>query len=95
MASVKKHGHGIAKNQIIKPRVRAEEILMMSLRLQNGLSEETLRTQTGLGFTDVIDTDVLNMLISQGFLMFTNNTLSTTPDGRLCLNALLAKLLLA
>jgi len=95
MVSVDNLGHGIAKDQIIQPRGRAKEILMMSLRLQNGLSEQTLITQTGLNFTDMIDTGALNELIAHGFLTLADNTVSATPDGRLCLNAVLTKLLKA
>jgi len=93
LSSVEKQGHGTAKDTPLDNHARGEEILMTALRLESGLPETILKTATGLGFADIINFDQISLLVSEGLLILKDDNLSTTPQGRLCLNAILARLL--
>lgn len=79
----------------LSTRERFEEILMMGLRLEEGVPETTLRAETGRGFRDWLDQSTLERLVKGGLLVFESSgaVLRTTLEGRQRLDAVLAHLL--
>ncbi|MBK1663244.1 coproporphyrinogen III oxidase [Rhodospirillum rubrum] len=91
---VSQHGHGLKSATVIDRRQRAEEMVMMGLRLEEGLVEERLRRLTGLGFAEVLDADGLAMASEEGLLhRRAPGVLRATGAGMAVLNALTPALL--
>ena len=75
------------------PHEQAREMLMMGLRLAEGVSEAQLRARTGCDPDRVIDRAGLARLMDAGYLERRDGRLSATAAGRPLLNSLLAELL--
>ena len=86
-------GHGTAKRRPLSPKIRAEEILMMGLRLTEGISRDRFAAVTGHGLDGAVDGDGLGRMVEGGFLEADDAGLRTTAAGRLCLNEVLRQLL--
>ena len=93
--SVSKLGHGIEKKETDKPHEWAHEIVMMGLRLKDGIDLDSIKALCGpvdgwLDFTNV------NRCVEAGWLNYdqTGTKLVATPDGRLRLNHILSAILL-
>ncbi len=82
---VQKQGYGLEENTALTPRECAEERLLMGLRLKEGL---TLNSDV----QTILDHDALSRLTEQGYLIFNNNRLTATSQGRLVLNHLIGML---
>jgi len=92
--AVKAKAHGTAKRRPLSPAIRAQELVMMGLRLTDGLDMATLPRQTGLAVTDVIDEVGQKRMIDGGFVELNNGQLKATPDGLLRLNGVIKHLLM-
>ena len=68
-------------------------MLMMGLRLAEGVSEPRLRARTGCDPDRVIDRAGVRRLVDAGYLERRGGRLKTTAAGRPLLNSLLAVLL--
>tara|TARA_R110000787_G_scaffold63679_11_gene144265 strand:+ start:371727 stop:372878 length:1152 start_codon:yes stop_codon:yes gene_type:complete len=90
LQKVGEDGHGTAKRRPLNAQDRARELVMMGLRLSEGIDKHRTNLH-GLG--DVIDTDALKMLIDGGLMAESETHLKATKDGRQRLNAVLSKLL--
>ena len=93
LAAVDRTGHGTAEMRRLAVREQAHEMLMMSLRLAEGVSESRLRERTGCDPDRVIDRAGLARLCAAGYLEQSGGRLRTTDAGRPLLNSLLADLL--
>ncbi|GAB4574515.1 MAG: radical SAM family heme chaperone HemW [Rhodothalassiaceae bacterium] len=85
-------GEGV-KEEKIAPLMRAEEALMMGLRLSAGISRETFLRLTGQRLEAVVDAAVSADLVARGLLIDDGAHLRASPNGRLLLNALTGALL--
>ena len=85
LAAVEKSGHGTARLTRLAPRERAEEAVMMGLRLADGVPSDAL--------DDVIDAGARAELVADGLLRDDEDRLAATARGRLLLNEVLARLL--
>ena len=87
-AQVFERGHGCAEICELGAREQAEEMVLMGLRLSEGLNVERLQGGTGysLGPAD------LSALQDEGLLLKEGNRVRTTPRGRLVLNAIIESL---
>ena len=72
---------------------RRDEILLMGLRLQEGVSALRFKAQTGRELYDSLPAENLQALENMNFLKKDGDYLRATPAGRLRLNAVLGKLL--
>lgn len=79
-------GHGSAKQRPLAAQDRARERIMMGLRLSEGIDIDAT-------LSDVIDWEGVRQLVDGGLLIQDGTRLSTTPAGRLTLNAVLQKVL--
>ncbi len=91
-AQVATAGHGTAEDAPLTPRAHIEEILMMGLRLTEGLGRTRLTALTGRDAPELIAPAALDRLGRAGLLALTADRLRATARGRACLNTLLASL---
>jgi oxygen-independent coproporphyrinogen-3 oxidase len=89
---VERQGHGSTAEEIISPPDRAREMLMMGLRLTEGIDTTRFEARTGIALGTAIDPDVLDQAIEAGYVTATQGRVIATLEGRLRLDALLAAL---
>ena len=93
LAAVERDGHGTAETRLLDPDEQAREMLMMGLRLAEGVSEARLGEHTGCDPDRVIDRDARARLIGADYLECRDGRLGATAAGRPLLNSLLVELL--
>ncbi|MCH7863870.1 MAG: coproporphyrinogen III oxidase [Proteobacteria bacterium] len=86
-------GHGTAKRRPLSPEIRSEEILMMGLRLTEGISRDRFAAVTGHDLDGAVGRDGLRRMVEGGFVEADEAGLRVTSAGRLCLNEVLRQLL--
>jgi oxygen-independent coproporphyrinogen-3 oxidase len=89
---VERQGHGSTAEDVIAPADRAREMLLMGLRLAEGIDEARFADRTGVALDAAIDADVLQQAIKAGYATRGNGVLTATQEGRLRLDALLTAL---
>jgi oxygen-independent coproporphyrinogen-3 oxidase len=92
LAAVEREGTGIEETAAIDPETAMEEMLMMGLRLVEGVSRARLECFAG-GDAETLFGSNLAPLIEGGFLTLDADRLAATAAGRQCLNSVLATLL--
>lgn len=92
-AAVERDGHGTCETTRLDATERIEELLMMGLRLTEGVSARRFRDQTGLEVAEALSTSGLRDMVQGGYLEIDPRGVRTTPQGRLLLNAVLDRLL--
>lgn len=90
---VARDGHGAAAPEPIDRAARGTELLMMGLRLAEGVSRARLVEEAGCDLDGVVDASALRRLTEAGFLTVDEATLRATPEGRQRLNGVLRALL--
>jgi len=91
--AVERHGHGGEERQMLTPEERREEMLMMGLRLVEGIPRARFRDELGADIETMFDPRRLASLVEGGFLSLENDRLAATDAGRQRLNAVLVALL--
>ena len=91
---VEADGHGTTREDPVAPRERAREMLLMGLRLNEGIDATRFQSRTGMALEDAIDPDILARAIEAGYAVRTESRLIATAEGRLRLDALLGQLVL-
>ena len=89
---VERQGHGSTAEEVIAPADRAREMLLMGLRLAEGIDEARFAARTGVALDAAIDAGVLQQAVEAGYLSRGAGRLIATAEGRLRLDALLAAL---
>ena len=92
LAAVERQGHGLAERITLGAAERAEEMLMMGLRLAEGVERASFRAQCGAEIEASLDRRRLADLVAGGFLVQDAHGLRATAAGRQRLNAVLAAL---
>ena len=92
-ALVERQGHGSTAEERITPEDQAREMLLMGLRLTEGIDPAHFQARTGLPLSETLDPETLAQAIEAGYLTQTDHRLAATIEGRLRLDALLAALL--
>ena len=90
---VERDGHGAAAPDPIDRDARGTELLMMGLRLSEGVRLARLVEETGRTLDDFVDPAALSRLIEGGFLTRDRDRLSATSEGLQRLNAVLGAIL--
>ena len=94
LSRVQRDGHAITEEEILTPRDRAREALLMGLRLTEGIDPARIASRSTLPFDACIDTKARDLLLSEGLLAWRETGhLAATPDGLIRLDALLPVLL--
>ncbi len=89
---VERDGHGSQGEVAVSPRERAREMLLMGLRLGEGIDEARFAARTGLDLDDALDPDVLGQALAEHYVAREGGRFRALPEGRLRLDALLAAL---
>jgi len=93
LAAVEAAGHGTEETLALNPEQRGEEMLMMGLRLAEGIPRRRFRAELGVEPEALLDPAGLARLIDGGFVTLDAERLAATAEGRQRLNAVLAMLL--
>ena len=89
---VEQGGHGVQEQVAVAREDRAREMLLMGLRLTEGVDATRFAARTGMALEDSIDPEVLNQAVEEAYLDWQAGRLVALPAGRLRLDALLAAL---
>ncbi|HSV30246.1 MAG TPA: coproporphyrinogen III oxidase, partial [Candidatus Omnitrophota bacterium] len=90
---VERQGHGTREDDALDPATRAEELVMMGLRLVDGIDAATFAAIAGRPLWDVLDPNGLARMEDGGFVERSAAGLRVTPAGMLVLNAVTAELI--
>lgn len=90
---VEETGHATQEREVLDPATRAEEMVMMGLRLVDGLDAATFAAASGRSLWDVLEAGGVARMVEGGFLEKTTAGIKATPAGMLVLNALTAEIL--
>jgi oxygen-independent coproporphyrinogen-3 oxidase len=93
LAAVEARGHGTVRRTRLSARERSDELVMMGLRLVEGIGRMRFRRLTGGDIEEAVDGSALERLGNGGFLVADDDGLRVTDAGRLRLNAVLAAIL--
>ena len=86
-------GHGTQEEEALSPKTRAEELVMVGLRLVEGVDKSRFARLAGRPLGEIIDAKAVTALAADGYLTDDPATLTATARGRLALNAVLRELL--
>ncbi|HVJ40245.1 MAG TPA: radical SAM family heme chaperone HemW [Dongiaceae bacterium] len=89
---VERDGHATRQYDPIAPRDQMEEMLMMGLRLHEGVDLARLQARTGKALADWLPPGSLARMVAGGFLTVDDTALRATEAGRARLDAVLAAL---
>ncbi|WP_288901852.1 radical SAM family heme chaperone HemW [uncultured Sneathiella sp.] len=94
LAAVEAADHGTEITEPLTHRLEcAEELLLMGLRLDEGVWFENFSAAIGAPMTDFLRRDRLDQLIQAGLMQMNEQRLRATDRGRLVLNSLLPEIL--
>jgi putative oxygen-independent coproporphyrinogen III oxidase len=93
-ARVERDGHGSTEETPLDSGTRAREMLLMGLRLAEGIDARRFADRTGQPLDAALDADTLARALDEGYLARDAHRLRTTAEGRKRLDALLAALVL-
>ena len=89
---VERDGHGSTAEEVVSAPDRAREMLLMGLRLHEGIDTARFARRTGVAMADALDGEVLAMAVDAGYVTQPPGRLVATAEGRLRLDALLPAL---
>lgn len=89
---VERQGHGSTAEERLTPGDRAREMLLMGLRLSEGVDAGRFRARTGGALMDALDAEVLEQAVEAEYVEWDGKRLRATVEGRLRLDALLGAL---
>ena len=87
-------GHGTQEEDALPVGLRAEELVMMGLRITEGVDKARFARLGRRPLNEIIKTETVTRLVGDGFLIDTPTHLAVTAKGRLALNAVLRALLI-
>jgi putative oxygen-independent coproporphyrinogen III oxidase len=91
-ARVEAQGHGTTHEDEVAPVERAREMLLMGLRLDEGIAASRFAARTGIALADALDGEVLERALAEGYVAMAGGVLRALPEGRKRLDALLGAL---
>ena len=92
LKAVNKKGDGTAKRRPLEDESRAEELLILGLRLAQGIDLPAIQQRTGIWLLDHINADQRQILTNTRFLKPSKTHLIATSEGLLRLNSVIGKL---
>ena len=93
LAAVEQTGHATRARAPLSRHDRLSELVMMGLRLREGVARGAFVRETGDEPEQALDPNCLGPLVANGFLELDQGGLRATPAGRTRLDAVLARLL--
>ena len=92
LAAVARNGHGIESEEALDGATRAEEALLMGLRLDEGVDLARIATETGLAIGAIVDQAAIDRLSAHGLLKRERDHLTVSGAGMLLLDGILAEI---
>jgi putative oxygen-independent coproporphyrinogen III oxidase len=89
---VERDGHGITAEEPLSATDRAREMLLMGLRLSEGIDADRFILRTSMTLDDALDSEMLEHAVQEDYLQRDACGLRATTEGRKRLDALLAAL---
>jgi oxygen-independent coproporphyrinogen-3 oxidase len=90
---VNDNGHGLQSKNILTDLEKLEEILMMGMRLEAGITDEKFHKYLGKNFADVLNISEIERLVKSGFVKFDGIKLALTDKGLLMHSSVVAAML--
>ena len=90
---VERNGHATRQRDPVPRAERLSEMLMMGLRLKEGVPVARIEAESGRSFAQALDQARLKRLIDGGFLALDEERLAASQSGRQRLDAVLAALI--
>lgn len=78
--------------ELLTPKERAEELIIMGMRLQEGINKKHFRDCCGLDFDNVANQKALKLLAAEGMIENTEQHVRATDKGFLILNRLIEEI---
>ena len=89
---VERDGHGGTEELSVPSEDRAREMLLMGLRLSEGIDEARFAARAGMALDAALDQDTLARALAEDYLRRADGRLRATAEGRKRLDALLGAL---
>jgi len=89
---VERAGHGMTEEIELTVEETAREMLLMGLRLMEGVAADGFLARTGRTLESALDADVLRQAAEAGYVTWHDGRLTATLEGRRRLDALLPRL---
>jgi putative oxygen-independent coproporphyrinogen III oxidase len=86
---VERDGHGLTEEPELTTEQMVREMLLMGLRLAEGVPEDRILARTGCTLRDAIDAEGLRFASEAGYVTWHDGRLTATDEGRRRLDALL------
>jgi oxygen-independent coproporphyrinogen-3 oxidase len=93
MQQVEARGDGAATSEALDVETQLSEVMLMGLRLTEGVPESRIRDVCGHGIDAAFDATRLEALVEHGFIDRPTDGIRATPAGRARLDAVIAHLL--
>ena len=93
IAAVQEKGHGSVEDTPLDACTSAEEMLMMGLRLAEGVDVPRLERVAGAPLATIVNGQSMNDLVDEGLLVSASDRLSASAEGLMVLNAVTRALL--
>src|SRR5688572_4254236 len=90
---VERDGHATRQRDLVPHGERLSELLMMGLRLKEGVPLARIEEESAQPFAQALDQARFQRLIDGGFLALSDDRLVATPSGRQRLDAVLSALI--
>lgn len=92
MEHVARQNHGTTLEELIPPRDRAREALIMGLRLRDGIFAPDFAARTSMALQEALEPESLAACLAEGYVTYNDDRLAATPTGLKKLDALLPAL---
>jgi oxygen-independent coproporphyrinogen-3 oxidase len=92
LAAVARNGHGLESEEPLAPTMRAEEALLMGLRLGEGIDLARIATETGLAIDAIVDQRAIDRLANHGLIARDGDRLTVQEPGMLLLDGILTEI---
>lgn len=93
LKATEKQGHGLSIMEPLSPADKAREMLLMGLRLSEGVNATNFAKRCGISLIEAVNEPILKAAIEEDYLHWDQKILRATSSGRLRLNTLLEALL--
>jgi len=92
LARVEANGHGIEREDVLPPEARAQEALLMGLRLPEGVDLRRIAMLSGVASEQLVVGAAIERLAAQGLVDRKGDRLRVTESGVLLLDAILTEI---